>query len=195
MKMTLPSIISENNNNRLNSHQSAWFSNWSCSLKSCSPALPTLLRSLFCSSVRFCNEMPDSILCFVIEFHQVIVVMCDQLCTFSTKSLQRDGKEGLGELCKGCRDFQWIFGRISSESPPWGTIELFGESYCHSTQLSIELLRDKERQRCKLGKRRRWRFSRQSKEPFWFTVHSGIFSITYRTTRFPLAFLLIECLI
>ena len=75
---------------------------------------------------------------------------------FLNKELaKRMERGGLGELGKGCRDFQWIFGRISSESPPWGTIELFGESYCHSTKLSIELLRDKERQRCKFGKRRR----------------------------------------
>ena len=53
------------------------------------------------------------------------------------RACKRDGKGGvLGELCKGCRDFQWIFVRISSESPPWGTIGLFGESYCHSTKLS-----------------------------------------------------------
>ena len=62
-----------------------------------------------------------------------------------------------------------------------------------SLSLLLSLLRDKERQRCKLGKRRLWRFSRRSKESFWVTVHSDIFSITYRTSRFPLAFLPVEC--
>ena len=101
MKMTQPSINIENNNHRLNSHQSAWSSNWSCSLMSCAPALSTLLRSLFCSSVRFCNEIPDSVLCLVIEFHQSSGYHTDVWPTMYFLN----------------KDFQWIFGRISSESP------------------------------------------------------------------------------
>ena len=90
------------------------------------------LRSLSGKFLRQETCYPESF-CF-------LWLCCDQLYTFSTKSLQKGWKGGgvLGELCKGCRDFQWIFVRISSESPPppWGTIGLFGESYCHSTKLS-----------------------------------------------------------
>ena len=73
------------------------------------------------------------------------------------RACKRDGKGGvLGELCKGCRDFQGIFVRISSESPPPHEEPLdYLVRATATAQSSPELLRDKERQRCKLGKRRR----------------------------------------
>ena len=118
------------------------------------------------------------------------------------------------------KDFQWIFGRISSESPSmrnhwiiwwellpqhkalhWavegqrGTKMQVGQTAALylslsltlrlSLSLSLSLVGDKERQRCKLDKRRLWRFSCQIKGIF--LTHSSLWHLFDHLQR-PLAF-------
>ena len=118
------------------------------------------------------------------------------------------------------KDFQWIFGRISSESPSmrnhwiiwwellpqhkalhWAvegqreTKMQVGQTAALylslslklrlSLSLSLSLVGDKERQRCKLDKRRLWRFSCQIKGIFM--THSSLWHLFDHLQK-PLAF-------